>query len=100
MLTVIIMQVVKVPGKDKRHKVFLYALSTCAWCKKTKKFFEDHGIEFEYIDVDRCSKEDLAAIRSELEKRGAPMSFPLIIIDDKVQILGFKEDELKGALGV
>lgn len=94
------MQVVKVPGKDKRHKVFLYALSTCAWCKKTKKFLEDHGIEFEYVDVDRCSKEDIAAIRSELERRGAPMSFPFIIIDDKVEILGFKEDELKGALGV
>lgn len=94
------MQVVKVPGKDKRHKVFLYALSTCAWCKKTKKFLEDHGIEFEYVDVDRCSKEDIATIRSELERRGAPMSFPFIIIDDKVEILGFKEDELKGALGV
>ncbi|MEJ5292769.1 MAG: glutaredoxin family protein [Candidatus Methanosuratincola sp.] len=94
------MKIVKVSGKDKRHKVFVYALSTCAWCKKTKKFLEDHGIEFEYVDVDLCSKEDIAAIRSELEKRGAPMSFPLIIIDDNIQILGFKEDELKGALGV
>jgi len=94
------MQIVKVSGKDKRHKVFLYALSTCAWCKKTKKFLEEHGIEFEYVDVDRCSKEDIAAIRSELERRGAPMSFPFIIIDERVQILGFKEDELKGALGI
>lgn len=66
----------------------------------TKKFLQDHGIEFEYVDVDRSSQEDLAAIRAELERRGAPMSFPLIIIDDKVQILGFKEDKIKEALGI
>ncbi|MBC7120625.1 MAG: glutaredoxin family protein [Candidatus Methanosuratus sp.] len=94
------MKIVKVLGNDRRHKVFVYALSTCAWCKKTKKFLEDHGIEFEYVDVDLCSKEDIEVIRSELERRGAPMSFPYIIIDDNVGILGFREDELKEALGV
>ncbi|MDI9644635.1 MAG: glutaredoxin family protein [Candidatus Verstraetearchaeota archaeon] len=94
------MNIVKVPGSDRRHKVFVYALSTCAWCKKTKRFLEEHNIEFEYVDVDRCTQEEMAEIMGELERRKVPMSLPLIIIDEKIQITGFKEDQLKEALGV
>jgi len=34
----IIVVVVKVEGEKKEHNVFLYTLSTCGWCKKTKEF--------------------------------------------------------------
>src|SRR3972149_3637843 len=43
----------KVPGKKTEHKVVVYALSTCVWCKMTKQFLKDNEIEFEHIDVDR-----------------------------------------------
>ena len=92
------MDVVKVPGIIKNHKVFVYALSTCAWCKKTKKFFQDKSIEFEYVDVDRCSEEDLEKIKKEITKRGCSMSFPLIIVDGKTNITGFREDKIQEAL--
>jgi len=52
------MKVVKVPGKTKRNKIFIYALSTCAWCKMTKQFFKDNNVEFEYVDVDLSNDED------------------------------------------
>ena len=42
----------KVPGENKGHKVTLYALSTCGWCKKTKKFLDELGVEYEYVYVD------------------------------------------------
>ena len=37
--------------------VRMYTLSTCPWCKKTKKFFKDHEIPFEYTDYDLTDDE-------------------------------------------
>ena len=31
---------------DMAKKVHLYALSTCGWCRKAKKFLEDNKIPF------------------------------------------------------
>ena len=33
-------------------KVTMYTLSTCPWCRKTKKFFTEHNIPFEFTDYD------------------------------------------------
>jgi glutaredoxin-like protein NrdH len=40
-----------VAGKNKGH-IVLYALSTCPWCKKTKKLLEDMGVDYYFGDVD------------------------------------------------
>ena len=32
--------------------VFVYALSTCPWCRKAKQYFEENGVVFEAVDVD------------------------------------------------
>ena len=40
-----------VAGKNKGH-IVLYALSTCPWCKKTKKLLEELGVEYYFDDVD------------------------------------------------
>ncbi len=92
------MQTRKVPGKDNRHKVLLYALSTCAWCKRTKNFLQDKNIEYEYIDVDLCSKEDLEKVKEDILNRGGRLSYPVIIIDGKKLINGFHEDKMEEAL--
>ena len=52
------MQFSKVLGKKNNHKVILYALSTCVWCKLTKQFLKDNDIEYEYVDVDLLDDED------------------------------------------
>ena len=43
------MNISKVSGKNNKHKVFLYALSTCVWCKMTKQYLNDNNIEYEYV---------------------------------------------------
>lgn len=94
------MKIVKVPGKNNKHKVFLYAISTCAWCKLTKNFLKDNNIEYEYVDVDLSNREDREKIRREILKRGGSLSYPAIIIDDKILINGFREDEIKETLEI
>lgn len=94
------MKVVKVQGKNTKHKVFMYALSTCAWCKLTKKFLKDNKIEYEYVDVDLSNEKDRDRIRRDIHKRGGHPTYPVMIIDDKKLIIGFRRDEIKEALGI
>jgi glutaredoxin-like protein NrdH len=90
----------KVPGKVKKNKVLLYALSTCAWCKMTKQFLKDNDVEFEYVDVDQCSDEDLDKIKNDILSKGGSLSYPVIIVDDKTLINGFRKDKIKESLGI
>ena len=92
------MQFSKVSGQKKQHKVILYALSTCAWCRMTKQFLKDHDIEYEYIDVDLCEEEEKQKIREHIQSKGGPLSYPTIIVDDNVLITGFRTDKLREAL--
>ena len=90
----------KVQGGKKHHKVVLYALSTCVWCKMTKQFLKDSGVENDYIDVDLCQEDDKQKIRQEIQSKGGPLSYPTTIIDDKVIVTGFRKDLLKEALEI
>ncbi len=94
------MKSTKVPGKDNKHRVFMYAISTCAWCKRAKKLLEDNKIEYEYVDIDLCSREDREKIRNDILSRGGHLSYPTIIVDGKIMITGFKEHRIKEALEI
>ena len=76
----------------------MYAISTCAWCKLTKKFLKENAIEYEYVDVDLSDDEDRERIREDIMKRGGRPSYPIVIIDDKSMIIGFHKEEIKEAL--
>jgi glutaredoxin-like protein NrdH len=94
------MKKVKVLGKNNKHKVFMYALSTCAWCRLAKNFLKDNDVEYEYVDVDLSSREDRERIRGDILERGGRLSYPVIIIDDKKLINGFRKEEIREALEI
>jgi glutaredoxin-like protein NrdH len=94
------MKIEKVSGKNKQNRVFVYALSTCAWCKMTKQFLKDNDVEFEYVDVDHCNDEDLDKIKEDITGKGGSLSYPTIIINDKHLITGFRKDKIKELLGI
>ncbi|MEJ2271051.1 MAG: glutaredoxin family protein [Candidatus Bathyarchaeota archaeon] len=94
------MNIIKIKGENNKHSVFLYSLSTCGWCNKTKKLLKDKNVKFEYVDVDLCNNDDKDLARNDISKRGGRLSFPTIIIDDKHLITGFKEEEIKQYLEI
>jgi glutaredoxin-like protein NrdH len=94
------MKVVKVSGRNNKHEVFLYTLSTCAWCKLAKNFLKENEIEYEYIDVDLCEDEDKEKIKKDILDKGGDLSYPTIIVDGKIVITGFRKDKLKEALKI
>lgn len=86
-----------VAGKNKGH-IVLYALSTCPWCKKTKKLLDELGVEYYFCDVDLMKEEDKQEALELIEKWNESRSFPTLVIGDKQCIVGFQEIEIRGAL--
>jgi glutaredoxin len=87
-----------VSGVD-RGKIVMYGLSTCVWCKKTKKLLTDLGVEFDYIYVDRLEGEEEDEAVREVRRFNPSTSFPTTVINDEKAIVGFKEKEIREALG-
>ena len=94
------MQTTKVEGTNTKNKVFLYTLSTCGWCKKTKTLLKEKGVAYEYIDLDKCNKEDQKTAIEELKSKNIPVAFPVVIVNDDTIIQGFKKDNILEALGL
>ena len=81
------------------NDVMMYTLSTCGHCKATKKFLGECGVKYEFTDVDMLDGEERAAILEDVKKFNPRCSFPTIIIGETV-IVGFKEKEIREALGL
>ena len=81
------------------NSVRMYSLSTCSHCKATKKFLNNCQVKYEFTDVDLYEGEERAAILEDVKRWNPNCSFPTIIIGEKV-IVGYKEDEIREALGL
>jgi glutaredoxin-like protein NrdH len=90
----------KVSGKKTDHKVTIYALSTCVWCKLTKQYLKDNDVSYEFIDVDLLDDKDKSKVHETILSKGGSISYPTTIVDDKTVITGFRKDQLKEALGI
>jgi len=77
----------------------LYTISTCGHCKDTKRFLDDCNAQYEFTDLDLLDKEERQEILEELKQWNPRCSVPTILIGDQV-IVGFKEEEIKEALGL
>lgn len=77
----------------------IYSLSTCSHCKSTKKFLDDCTVMYDVVDVDLLEGEERKAILEDVKKFNPKCSFPTIVIGKKV-IVGYREEEIKEALGL
>ena len=81
------------------NNVKMYSLSTCGHCKATKRLLDECSVRYDFTDVDLLEGDERAAILDDVRKLNPRCSFPTIIIGGKV-IVGFKENEIKEALGL
>ena len=73
-------------------KVVIYALTTCLWCKKTKKYFEDKKIPFEAVDYDSQPEPKQEEMMKEMKASGCTGSFPFTKIGASC-VQGYDPDE-------
>lgn len=94
------MNISKVSGQNSKHKVFVYALSTCVWCKLTKQFLNDNNVQYEFVEVDLEDEKEKQKIHAAIQNLGGMISYPTTIVDDKVVVTGFRKDKLKEVLEI
>jgi glutaredoxin len=80
-------------------EVKMYTLSTCPHCKDVKRFLDACRVRYEYKDVDLLTGKERGEVLEEIRKINVECSFPTIMIGDRV-IVGFKENEIREALGL
>lgn len=78
-------------------KVSMYTLSTCPWCRKTKKYFTEHNVPFEFTDYDLADEATQEKIMQELDAAGAS-GFPFVRIGDQI-VEGYRPDRFAALLG-
>ncbi len=84
---------------DPKAKPMVYALSTCPYCKRTKRFLDSHKIAYELVDVDLLDDAKQDEVMDKVEKMTGRRSFPVVIIGKDI-IVGHDEDKLKKALNL
>lgn len=87
-----------VPGNNRGH-IMLYALSTCGWCRKTKRLLNNLGVEYYYVDVDLLKKEEKDEAMKIVKLHNPQGSFPTVVIDEKKCIVGYDEDRINQEVG-
>jgi len=87
-----------VDGSNKA-KIMLYALSTCVWCKKTKKLLGELGLAYDFEDVDLLEGKEQERAMKEIERWNDSGGFPLIVVNNERCIKGFNEEEIRGIAG-
>lgn len=81
----------------KMDDVKVFALSTCIHCRNAKKYLDECGVKYNCIHVDELSGNDRKEVVKELKEHNPAVSFPTIIIKDKV-VVGYHKDKIDKAL--
>jgi len=79
--------------------VKMYTLSTCSHCKATKKFLDSCAVQYKFTDVDLLDGEERIAILEDIRQWNPKCTFPTIITGDTV-VIGYREDDIREALGL
>ena len=88
----------RVEGSHNEHNTTLYALSTCGWCRKTRRFLESRKVAFDYIYVDLLAGDERTEVLAQVRQWNPGASFPTIVVANRLSIVGFRKDELMEAL--
>lgn len=79
--------------------VKLYALSTCPYCRMTKRFLDDAGVEYELTEVDLLEGDAKQEAVDEVKAISGGTSFPVLVKGDE-HVVGFNKTKIKGLVGL
>lgn len=80
-------------------KPFMYALSTCPYCKGAKKFLEENGVEFDFVDVDLLVGDEQQEVVDKVREVSGGTSFPVLVVGDE-HVVGFDREKIALLVGI
>jgi len=79
--------------------VHLYALSTCPYCRMTKKYLDEHEVAYSLTEVDLLEGAEKDAAVEEVVRLSGGKSFPVLDVDGQV-VVGFNKGRMNQVLGL
>jgi len=79
--------------------IHLYALSTCPYCRMTKRYLDDHGITYELTEVDQLEGDEKKNAIDRVKELSGGTSFPVLVADNEV-VVGFNKTKIADILGL
>ena len=71
-----------VHGEKSNNDIIMFALSTCQWCKKGKKWLEENNYSYRFLDVDFLPIEEKRKLkRSLMRVFDVMVRYPFLVIN-------------------
>lgn len=77
----------------------LYALSTCPYCRMTKKYLDEHDVVYAMTEVDLLEGDEKSAAVEEVVRLSGGKSFPVLVVGEEV-VVGFNKSRMNQILGL
>jgi glutaredoxin len=91
----------EVEGAQTDLDITVFALSTCAFCRRGMEFLSEHGLGYRYVHVDQLDVERKRQLKQELKDRFDVVPvFPILVINNERAYSGFTKLIWSRALGV
>ena len=88
----------EVSGSEAAGDLVLFALSTCGWCRKARGFLDGNRLAYRFVYLDRLEGDEQRSVLGEMENHNPKRSFPTLVIDNDVVVVGFNEQEYREKL--
>lgn len=79
--------------------VRLFALSTCPYCRMTRKFLDENGVAYEILEVDLLTGDEKQSAIDEVKRLSGGTSFPVLVKGDEV-VVGFNKTRISQVVGL
>lgn len=87
------------PGKNNKHDIVFFGLTSCGFCKKALTFLDSHDADYRYIFVDTITIDEKVELKKNfMDQFGTKMLFPSAVIDDKKILTGFIKPSWESSL--
>lgn len=84
----------KIEGTKSDKDLLFLGLSTCGFCKRARKYLDEEGWSYNFVDIDKLEREDRIALKDDVKSRFEPnLLYPFLIINDSDYVKGFKKDQ-------
>ena len=84
------------PGED--GLPFMFSLTTCRHCKKTKEYLDSNDAKYHLLYVDEFNGRDRSDLMDKVRSYNPRGSFPTIVLPGGKVVVGFREQLLREAL--
>ena len=77
--------------------VRVFALSTCPYCRMTRKYLDENEVVYDVTEVDLLTGQEREDAIAEVKDISGGTSFPVIVVDEEI-IVGFNKKRMKELL--